>query len=314
MRYTTTDITGADDQATLDRLWAESQHADDRGFRPRGGWWPLSAWAGSAALLLADGAPVGGLAVNVAPDGALEARLALLPAQRTAQAARQLVAAARAAAVAAGNPRLRLTLPGRATWARDAATAVGLALARATLVMLRPAALGPLSAIDVPGLTLRPLAPGEEGRLLHALNHAWAGTWNFRPLTRRALERDLSGQRDGFLVAADGAGQIAGTVQAQFDLAGRNPDGAAYAWIANLTTAPEWRGRGLGRALLGAGIAQLHARGAGSVTLGVDSGAAAPIALYRSAGFAEVDRLELWEGAPEAPALDAPAAQLRVSV
>jgi hypothetical protein len=29
----------------------------------------------------------------------------------------------------------------------------------------------------------------------------------------------------------------------------------------------------------------------------VDSGAATPLALYRSAGFAEVDRLELWETA-----------------
>jgi ribosomal protein S18 acetylase RimI-like enzyme len=168
----------------------------------------------------------------------------------------------------------------------------------------------------MPGIDIRPLLMGEEGRVLHALNHAWAGTWNVRPLTRRALVRDLVGQRDGFLVAVDEAGRIAGTVHAQFDLAGRNPDGAAYALIANLTTAPEWRGRGLGRALLGAGIAALHRRGAPSVTLGVDSGAAAPIALYCSAGFAEVDRLELWVVAAEAPtpALNAPAAQLRVSV
>ena len=54
-------------------------------------------------------------------------------------------------------------------------------------------------------------------------------------------------------------------------------------------------GRAWGRALLSAGIAALHARGAQSVTLGVDSGAAAPLTLYRSAGFTEIDRLELWE-------------------
>lgn len=295
MRYTLTPINNADERATLDRIWAASQDADDRAFRPRDGWWSLSDWAARATLLLADNVPVGGLAVKWAPDGVLEARLALLPVHRTAVAARLLVSATRDEASTSGSPRLRLTLPAGAVWARDAAAAAGLTMARSTLVMLRPAVLGPLLAADVPGISIRPLAPGEEGRALHALNHAWASTWNFRPLTRRALERDLGGQREGFLVAVDHAGRIAGTAHAQFDPAGHNPDSAPYAWISNLTTAPEWRGRGLGRALLSAAIADLHRRGARSTTLGVDSGAAAPIALYRSAGFAEVDRLEIWE-------------------
>jgi GNAT superfamily N-acetyltransferase len=287
-----------DDQASLDaldRIWAASQDADDRGFRPRGGWWRLSAWASRALLLHADGAPIGGVALNQAPDGATEVRLALLPERRTPEAARWLVAAARQDAALWEAPRLRLALPERASWARDAASAAGLTIARATLIMLRPASLGPLPAAPVVGLHIRPLADGEEGRVLHALNHAWAGTWNFRPLTRRALERALSGQRAGFLLAVDDAGRIAGTVHAQFDPSAQNPDGAPYAWVSNLTTAPVWRGRGLGRVLLGAGIDALHGRGAGSLALGVDSGAAAPVTLYRSAGFAEVDRLELWE-------------------
>lgn len=297
MRYSLTPIGSADERATLDRIWAASQDADDRAFRPRDGWWSLSGWASRAALLLADGAPAGGLAVNRAPDTALEARLALLPEHRAVTAARLLVGAAHAEAGASGSILLRLTLPAGALWAREAAEAAGLAVARATLVMLRPADRGPLRTADVPGITIRTLAPGEEGRLLHALNHAWASTWNFRPLTRRALERDLAGHREGFLVAVDHSGRIAGTAHAQFDPAGRNPDGAPYAWIANLTTVPAWRGRGLGRALLSAAIADLQRRGARSTTLGVDGGAAAPLALYRSAGFAEVGRLELWETA-----------------
>lgn len=295
MRYHTTRIAGDDDRATLDQIWAASQDADDRGFRPRDGWWSLSAWAASATLLLADGVPIGGLAVKVAPDGALEARLALLPERRTPEAARRLVRAAREEVVATSSTRLRLTLPARAIWAREAADAAGLTVARSTLVMLRPAGLGPLAAAEVPGMVIRPLRAGEEGRVLHALNHAWAGTWNFRPLTRRALERDLAGQRDGFLVAVDAEGRIAGTVHAEFDPAGKNRDGGPLAWISNLTTNPAWRGKGLGRALLGAGIAALHQQGATSVMLGVDAGAPAPLALYRSAGFTEVDRLELWE-------------------
>jgi mycothiol synthase len=315
MRYTTTVITGADDQATLDRIWSASQEADDRGFRPRDGWWPLSAWAGWAALLVASADSIGAIAARGAPDGALEARLALLPERRTPEGARRLVRAALERATLTGGPLLRLTIPARAAWARDAATTAGLTVARSTLVMLRPAALGPLAATSVPGIEIRPLGEGEEGRALHALNHAWAGTWNFRPLTRRALERDLAGQRDGLLVAVDAEGRIAGTAHAQFDDEGQNLDGGPRAWVSNLTTDPDWRGRGLGRALLSAGIAALHRQGAISVMLGVDAGAAAPLALYRSAGFAEVDRLELWEQAlqPPAPALGAPAAQPWVS-
>lgn len=299
MHYTFTSINTADERVILDRIWAASQDADDRAFRPRDGWWSLSAWAERGTLLLDAGTSIGGLALHPAPDGALEARLALLPDRRTQAAARLLVGAAQREAHAGGSPLLRLALPGAATWAREAAAAASLAVARATLVMSRPAARGPLDATAVPDITIRALAPGEEGRLVHALNHAWAGTWNFRPLTRRALERDLTGQREGFLIAVDEVGRIAGTVHAQFDAAGKNPDGTPYAWIANLTVAPEWRGRGLGRTLLSAGISVLHSSGARSITLGVDSGAAAPITLYRSAGFAEIDRLELWERACE---------------
>jgi ribosomal protein S18 acetylase RimI-like enzyme len=302
MRYTFTSINTADEQAVLDRIWTASQDADDRAFRPRDGWWSLSAWAERGTLLLDAGTSIGGLALHPAPDGALEARLALLPDRRTHTAARLLVGAAQGEAQADGSPLLRLALPGAATWAREAAAAASLAVARATLVMSRPASCGPLDATTAPDITIRALAQGEEGRLVHALNHAWADTWNFRPLTRRALERDLTGQRDGFLIAVDGGGRIAGTVHAQFDASGQNPDGTPYAWIANLTTALEWRGRGLGRALLGAGIVYLHTRSARSITLGVDSGATAPIALYRSAGFTEIDRLELWERACEMPA------------
>ena len=114
-----------DDQASLDaldRIWAASQGADDRGFRPRGGWWRLSAWAARALLLHADGAPIGGVALNQAPDGATEARLALLPERRAPEAARRLVAAALRDAALQDAPRLRLALPARASWARDAAS------------------------------------------------------------------------------------------------------------------------------------------------------------------------------------------------
>jgi len=221
--------------------------------------------------------------------------LALLPGRRSAEAAQVLVRSALEQAGIMGAATARLTLLGAATWARSAAAEQGFAVARATLAMLRPASLGPLPTSAVPGVRIRPLVTGEEGRVLHALNHAWAGTWNFRPLTRRALTHDLAASRAGFLLAVDDQERIVGTVHAQFDRAGQNLDGGPFAWVANLTTDPAWRGKGLGRMLLAAGSTLLHARRASSVMLGVDAGAPAPLALYRSAGFGDVDRLELRE-------------------
>ncbi|MDP9372753.1 MAG: GNAT family N-acetyltransferase, partial [Chloroflexota bacterium] len=168
---------------------------------------------------------------------------------------------------------------------------------RAQHVMLRPADAPPPPIPRVAGARIRPLREGEEPALLAALNRAWAETWNFRPLAGAALAADLAGQRAGFLVAEATAGdaRIVGTVHARFDPRERNPGGGPYAWISNLTTDPAWRGRGLGRALLAAGITYLRGRGAGSVALGVDGGAAVPVALYRSAGFETIGMVEIWE-------------------
>ena len=70
------------------------------------------------------------------------------------------------------------------------------------------------------------------------------------------------------VAVADGdQSRILGTVHARFDLTHHNPDGHPYAWISNLTIDPAWRGKGLGRALLAAGVANLQQRGACSVAL-----------------------------------------------
>jgi ribosomal protein S18 acetylase RimI-like enzyme len=143
---------------------------------------------------------------------------------------------------------------------------------------------------------VRPLRPGEEPKLLDALNRSWAGTWGFTPIPASALARDLRGQRDGMQVAIDADdGKIVATVHAMFDPTAHNLDGGPYAWISNLTTDPDWRGRGLGRMMLVAGIHYLQDRGAGSVMLGVDGGNDAALRLYRSAGFRRVSTTELLE-------------------
>jgi ribosomal protein S18 acetylase RimI-like enzyme len=110
------------------------------------------------------------------------------------------------------------------------------------------------------------------------------------------LLEDLDGQREGMLLGfVDGAAEIVATCHAVFDPSERNPDGQPRAWISNLTVDPSARGRGIARAMLVAGIAHLRARGAGSITLGVDASDPAPFRLYTSAGFVLSSTLEAWD-------------------
>lgn len=183
------------------------------------------------------------------------------------------------------------------TWATVAAHGAGYRLIRSQHLMLRDGLTRPLNTPIPVGVSIRPLADGEDTALLTALNRAWADTWNFRPITRAALESDLAGWRDGMLVAIDGlgSGSIIGTSHAQFAANATNPDGAPYAWLSNVTIVPEWRGRRLGRALLEHGLDWLYHAGARSVALSVDDGAVAPMALYQSTGFRSVSIVGRWE-------------------
>ncbi len=290
---------GGDDAHHIEVIWSASQDADSPLFRPHEGWWSLVSWATAARLLLVDGSPIGVAAIKgeAGPEMA-EGWLALLPASRNATAALYLVDLLLDLAHEAGCTRLHLYTSARATWAISAAEQRLFSFYHTFHMMLRPADAQPLPTRGViDGICIRQLRTGEEPVLLEALNRAWATTWNFQPIPIEALLADLQGQREGFLVAVEQAHDthIVGTVHAIFDPATCNPDEQPYAWISNLTVDPAYRTHGLGRTLLTSGINHLVAKGAGSVMLGVDGAALAPIALYRSVGFEPISTIEIWE-------------------
>lgn len=282
----------------LQAVWAASQNADDLASRPRDGWWSISDWASTMRPLTLNGEVIGFAAINVGDsDNVAEGRLALLPGRRTRSAAKALMNAALGLARAGGRELVRLVIPRAASWAGDAARDWGFTRIRGTHVMLRPASASQMPSPNMEGIDVRPLRPGEESAMLAALNRAWSGTWGFTPIPPSALAGDLQGQRAGMLVATDAAddSRIVATVHAIFDLDARNLDGGPYAWISNLTTDPEWRGRGLGRLMLARGVDRLLERGAESVMLGVDGGNTAAVDLYQSAGFETVSTTDIWE-------------------
>jgi ribosomal protein S18 acetylase RimI-like enzyme len=80
-------------------------------------------------------------------------------------------------------------------------------------------------------------------------------------------------------------------------IAGRYPEGGGH--IADLGTLREFRGRGLGRALLLTAFAEFHRRGERKVSLGVDaSNPSGAVALYESVGMSTHHQAALYEFVP----------------
>jgi ribosomal protein S18 acetylase RimI-like enzyme len=195
----------------------------------------------------------------------------------------------------------RMFLPDRAVWAEAALRGAGFVRVRTIAHMQLPPTVPSLAIRPIAGITIRSIAAGEDDDVLAALNRNWQGTWNFVSITPSMLASDLAGQRDGMWLSVDTNGQIVATCHAMFETSDDSLAQGPQAWISNLTVAPEVRQRGLGRAMLAAGIAYLRAHGAGVITLGVDADEPAPYSLYRSVGFQVISSLNAWDRDLAAP-------------
>jgi mycothiol synthase len=281
----------------LQAIWEESSLADDPTSGPsdsRG--WSLSAWASEVRVLEVAGRAVGvvGVRADSTPDDAMPVRLALHPDARDRQNTRLLLDELATIVGIAGGSRARLFVPGGAAWLLSVLPEAGFARVRTIASMFLPADAPTPRLQPTESWQLRSIKPGEDSRVLAALNRAWAGTWNFVEITPEMLEADLVGQREGMLLGVIG-GHIIATCHAMYEPHLRNPDGAPRAWISNLTVDPDYRGRGIARTMLAAGIHHLRDRGATSVTLGVDADDPAPFGLYRSVGFEVLTTFEAWD-------------------
>jgi len=257
----------------------------------------VGAWATAMQVMVLDERVIGVAAVRAepAPDGAMPARIVLEARARREDRAIALVQASVEMIRAAGGERIRLYLPSQTNWLQVAAQQAGFSAVRTIAHMLLPASAPTPTAEPVPGVKLRSIRPGEDHLVLAALNRAWSGTWNFVEIPFEMLEADLDGQREGMLLGVDAADKIIATCHAVFDGREQNPDGNPRAWISNLTVDPDYRQRGVARAMLSAGISYLRGRGASSITLGVDADNPAPFRLYQSVGFEISSSSQAWD-------------------
>jgi len=142
-------------------------------------------------------------------------------------------------------------------------------------------------------LQCRHLQPGEEDKLTQLQNRSFEGNWGYNPNTiEEIVYRTNSSHcspRD-VLLAYDGDKVIAYCwTKTIFEAA----TGKRKGQISMLGVEPDYRGRGLGKRVLLAGLYHLRSQGLQVVELTVDSKNEVACALYQSVGF-KVPTSSLW--------------------
>ncbi len=125
-----------------------------------------------------------------------------------------------------------------------------------------------------------PLARGDEDKLALIQNRSFAGSWGYNPNTLEDIlyRTNLKGRsRDGIFLARDGE-RVAGFCWTEI-----TPENEGRIFMVGVD--PEYRGRGVGRKVLMAGLEHLRNRGLCAAGLTVDSQNRTAIELYRSVGF-----------------------------
>ena len=136
----------------------------------------------------------------------------------------------------------------------------------------------------------RSLKHDEEDKLLHLQNRSFAGAWGYNRNTRGDILHRLHLSRcsAGDVIAAFDRGEPVAYCWTRLDRRTKN-DGRIYM----LGVDPDYRGKGLGKKVLAAGLFYLKSKGARFVELTVDSQNKVARALYRSLGFRH-HRSSLW--------------------
>ncbi|MEU4779794.1 GNAT family N-acetyltransferase [Micromonospora sp. NPDC023633] len=146
-----------------------------------------------------------------------------------------------------------------------------------------------------PGVTVRPLRPGDESELRdfhRVFDTAFRDTPDYEPLAydrwRARIAADTAWD-EWFVAEVDG--RPAGVLQSSDQALDRNEG-----WVKNLAVLPAQRRRGVGAALLSHAFARYAAKGRESAGLGVDlANPTAPLSLYLSVGLREVRRVDMYE-------------------
>lgn len=144
--------------------------------------------------------------------------------------------------------------------------------------------------MDQPGITIRPLAGGDEAGVAQLWREVFPGApaWN-RP--EDDIGRKMAVQRELFLVAEAG-GRIVGTAMGGYD--------GHRGWVYYVAVAPDRQRQGIGTALMGEVERGLARMGCPKLNLQVRAGNEAVLAFYRGLGYEVEERISMGKHLPPA--------------
>ena len=243
----------------------------------------LIAYAHATWLHPEDGGPLH-LVINVHPDhrgSGIEARL---------------LSWAEGVASERGSEGTRSMVPDRDEPAKDFLRSRGYVEVRSMYTMRKSLSVAEPAGGSPEGVTIRRYGDADE-RMLFELNQAaFAEHWGMEPTTLESFNEDLHAEDWDpslvFLADSDEA-SVGYVIPFIFETCG---------WVGMLGVLKEWRGRGIGKALLRRAFAELASRGMSEVRLGVDTqNTDGAVALYEGVGMSVYRRYEMFDrGTPEA--------------
>jgi len=131
------------------------------------------------------------------------------------------------------------------------------------------------------------LQRGEERKLTQIQNRAFAGSWGYNLNTVEEITYFVNSSNcspKDVILAYDGD-QVMGYCWTSMNYGGEANAGERKGRVFMLGVDPDYRGRGIGKRVLLAGLAHLKSKGLRFAELTVDSENETACALYRSAGF-----------------------------
>ncbi len=186
---------------------------------------------------------------------------------------------------------MRVNLPQDNSAAANTLLKLGFRPAREYLELKLDMATAPTQEAN-PG-NWRPLQSHEAALLTELQNRCFVGAWEFNPNTVEEIARSINSpfcSPEDILLACDGDRAIGYCWTMALPVVSGQP---ARGQILMLGVDPDYRGQGLGRAVLLAGLAHLANKGVQVVELTVDSQNKAALSLYEPLGF-KVSSVSLW--------------------
>src|SRR4030042_4513005 len=147
----------------------------------------------------------------------------------------------------------------------------------------------PDQALEQAGKECRQLLPGEEAKLADIQNRAFADHWGYHPNTPETIAYDisLSHRSPQNIVVTCEENFIRGYCWTEIIDVTTASGNRKHGIIYMIGTDPGYRGKGLGKKVLLAGLSYLKSKGINTVSLSVDSENKVAYELYRSMGFEE---------------------------